>query len=85
MLVIGGLFHVSPKGLSIYKYNPENAELSFKETILEDVYVGQNYVDVQNNIIYIVNEIGSRRNEIGGGGYVMALKIDTENWRRNSL
>ena len=66
------------KGLSIFKYNPETANLDFIETILEDVYVGQHCTDPEKNIIYVVNEIGSRRGEIGGGGYVMALKIDPE-------
>lgn len=67
------------KGLSVYNYEPETAGLELLETFREDVYVGQSWLDKECNMLYIVNEIGSRRGEIGGGGYVMALKVDPAN------
>ncbi|MCC8027930.1 MAG: lactonase family protein [Clostridium sp.] len=67
-----------PKGLSIYSYDAESGKLEFQETVLEDLYAGQQFFDRNRNIDYVVNEIGNRRGGIGGGGYVVALHLDRE-------
>lgn len=66
------------KGITIYEYNPQNGELTLMETILPDVAAGQLYLDEKNGILYSNDECGERRGEIGGGGYVIALRIDPE-------
>ena len=67
------------KGLSVYSYDPETSAMELIENVFPDVYVGQQCIDNERNIVYIVNEIGSRRGETGGGGYVVAFRIDPEN------
>jgi 6-phosphogluconolactonase (cycloisomerase 2 family) len=64
------------KGLSVYRYDPENAGLEWLHTAFTDVAVGQQYIDAERNIVYITDERASRRGETGGGGYVMAIQID---------
>ncbi|MCD7957152.1 MAG: lactonase family protein [Lachnospiraceae bacterium] len=64
------------KGMTIYEYDAENGMLTEKETILPDLYAGMQYFDPNRDIDYVVNEIAHRRGESGGGGYVVALKLD---------
>ncbi len=64
------------KGITIFQYIPENGDLKLIETIRPDVAAGQLYLDSGRKMLYAVNEIGERRGEIGGGGYVMAFRID---------
>ena len=71
-------FTPGPKGVSVFKYKPDTADFEFVNTFFEDVNAGHQYVDEERNIVYLVNECGSRREELGGGGYVMALRFDTE-------
>lgn len=66
------------KGISIFEYLPESGDLKLMETIRPDVAAGQLYLDAENKILYAVNECGERRGEIGGGGYVMAFRIDAK-------
>lgn len=66
------------KGISIFEYEPENGDLKLIETICPDVAAGQLQLDRENMILYSVDECGERRGEIGGGGYLMAFKIDSE-------
>ena len=64
------------KGISIFSYREETGELELKETVWPDVAAGQMYLDAENRMLYVCNECGERRGEIGGGGYVMACRID---------
>lgn len=66
------------KGISIFEYEPETGELKLVETIRPDVAAGQLYLDARNQILYSNDECGERRGEIGGGGYLLAFKIDPE-------
>ncbi|MDR1468396.1 MAG: lactonase family protein [Spirochaetaceae bacterium] len=70
-------FEEKEKGLSVYRYNPKNATLDYLETSFVDVSVGQQWVD--NGLVYVVDERDSRRGEIGGGGYVLAIRVDPQN------
>lgn len=65
------------KGISIFEYDPEDGDLKLKETIRPDVAAGQLYLDAERKILYAVDERGERRGEIGGGGYVLAFRIDS--------
>ncbi len=64
------------KGISIFEYEPENGALTLLETICPDVAAGQLQLDKENLVLYSVDECGERRGEIGGGGYLIAFKID---------
>lgn len=66
------------KGISIYTYEPEDGALKLMETICPDVAAGQLYLDEKNLILYSNDECGERRGEIGGGGYLLAFKINPE-------
>ena len=66
------------KGISVFSYEQETGELSLIETIRPDIAAGQLCLDAENEILYAVNECGERRDEIGGGGYVLAFRIDPE-------
>lgn len=74
-------FHARPakgKGISIFSYDEENGALELIETICPDVAAGQLYLDAENGILYSNDECGERRGEIGGGGYLLAFRIDPE-------
>jgi len=64
------------KGISIFQYDPESGDLKLMETVRPDVAAGQLYLDAEHKMLYAVDERGERRGEIGGGGYVMAFRID---------
>ena len=65
------------KGISIFEYDTESGDLRLVETARPDVGAGQLYLDPDRSILYVVDERGDRRGEIGGGGYVMAFRIDS--------
>lgn len=71
-------FAPAPKGISIFQYDQESGGLSLLKTIRRDVAAGQLCLDQERNILYAVNECGERRGEIGGGGYILAFRIDPE-------
>jgi 6-phosphogluconolactonase (cycloisomerase 2 family) len=66
------------KGISIFSYDQETGRPTLIETICPDVAAGQLYLDQKNLILYSNDECGQRRGEIGGGGYLLAFKIDPE-------
>ena len=66
------------KGISVFEYEPETGDLRLQETICKDVAAGQLYLDAQKGILYSNDECGERRGEIGGGGYLLAFRIDPE-------
>lgn len=74
-------FAPAPKGISVFEYEPENGDLKLIENIRQDIAAGQLCLDAENKILYAVNECGERRGEIGGGGYVLAFRIDEETGR----
>ena len=66
------------KGISIFSYDTETGDIKLMETICPDVAAGQLYLDSKRKILYVNDECGERRGEIGGGGYLMAFEIDPE-------
>lgn len=78
MYALVGNWHYipGPRGYSVFSYDPENARLELLETGFKDLAAGQQAVDERKRIAYVVNECGDRRGETGGGGYVVAVKID---------
>ncbi len=71
-------FAPAPKGISSFKYDEKTGDLELIETISPDIAAGQLCLNAENQILYAVNECGERRGEIGGGGYVLAFKINVE-------
>lgn len=71
-------FGDSPKGISTYNYDVESGEWSLIETVRQDIAAGQVCVNTENNLVYCVNEVGNQRNDLGGGGYIEAFKMDPE-------
>lgn len=71
-------FAPGPKGMSVFHYDPTTANMALIETVFDDVNVGHQSIDEERGIVYLVNECPSQRGQTGGGGYLMALKIDRE-------
>lgn len=71
-------FAQAPKGITTYEYCPDSGDLKLIETIRPDIAAGQLCINQESGIIYVCNEIGERRNEIGGGGYILAFRIDPD-------
>jgi 6-phosphogluconolactonase len=69
-------FAPGPKGLSVYSYDPATADMELLGSAFDDVNVGHQSIDAERGIVYITNECPSLRGQTGGGGYLMALKID---------
>lgn len=64
------------KGITVFAYEPESGTLNQIETVRPDVAAGQLWLDQDRGILYSNDECGERRGEIGGGGYVLAFRID---------
>ena len=73
------------KGITIFGYLPETGALELIETICPDVAAGQLYLDQKNGILYSNDECGEQRGQIGGGGYVLAFRIDPETGRLTEM
>lgn len=73
------------KGITIFEYEPETGTLRLIETICPDVAAGQLYLDAPNGILYSNDECGEQRGQIGGGGYVLAFRIDPKTGRLSEL
>ena len=69
-------FAPGPKGLSVYRYDPNTAAMQLIETAFEAVNVGHLSVDQERGVVYAVDECPNQRGQTGGGGYLLALKID---------
>lgn len=71
-------FHPGSRGITTYRYDESTGDLSLIETIRPDIHAGQLCIDRERGIVYVVDEAGDRRGDIGGGGYVFAFSIDPE-------
>lgn len=69
-------FFPADKGISCYKFDPENAELELIETIDPEICAGQIWLHPEKPILYVVNEKGDADGMMGGGGDVLAYSID---------
>lgn len=78
-------FNAKPKGLSVFRYEPDTAHLTPIATVFDEVNVGHITLDAERRLIYITDEISSRRGQVGGGGYVLSLRIDPESGALNLL
>lgn len=66
------------RGISCYRYDPENGSLELIEVYDREVAAGQMYLDNERALLFVAYEVCSRRGEIGGGGYLRAYRINRE-------
>lgn len=71
----------APKGISTYHFEPETGTWELIETVRQDIAAGQLCVNTENNMVYCVNEVGKQRDDLGGGGYIEAFRMDPESGR----
>lgn len=64
------------RGITVFAYEPESGTLDQIETVRPDVAARQLWLDQGRGVLYSNDECGERRGEIGGGGYVLAFRID---------
>ncbi len=69
------------KGISLFEYDSQDGSVKLIETICPEIAAGQLYLDAANGILYSNDECGERHGEIGGGGGLLAFKIDRTNGR----
>lgn len=66
------------KGISRFAYDEDTGDVKLLDTTLPEVAAGQLALDGERGILYAVNECGSRKNEYGGGGEVLSLRIQAD-------
>lgn len=71
-------YRPSPRGYAVFRYRAEDAGLTLVERGFEEASVGAQTLDCENRIAYLCDERGNRRGEIGGGGYVLAVRVEPE-------
>jgi len=69
-------FGPEPKGVSVFRYDPASAEMQPVATQFQEANIGHMSVDAERHIVYAVDERPSLEGQTGGGGYLMALRID---------
>ena len=69
-------FQARLKGIGVYRYDPESARMEWIETAFDNVNVGYQAVDMERGIVYITDETSNLRGQLGGGGYLLAVKVD---------
>lgn len=80
MYALVGNWHYipGPRGYTVYEYEPQTAALKFVEHICEHVAAGQQALDAKRGIVYVVDEAGDKRGKCGGGGHVLAFRINAD-------
>ena len=75
-----GTWDVKPgvNGYYLLKYQTENGTFQIIDRSMEDVIAGTQYFDSQRRIAYICDEKESLDDSVGGGGYVLAVRIDSK-------
>ena len=78
---IVGSFAMKPgsqKGIHIFRYEPENAVFTHLGDFCPEINAGQGTYNREKDVVYITHEHKDRENEIGGGGRILAFKLDHE-------
>ena len=68
-------------GIGIYEYDEASGSLKYIETAIGSTLVGIMHIDTKTNVLYCANEVPNHselREGGGGGGQVLALKIDPQ-------
>lgn len=83
-VLVGNWHYIpGPRGYTRYAYDPETAEMKLLSTEFEGYSIGQQAIDTERGIAYIVDERGDLRTDdgvkwCGGGGYLAAVQINRE-------
>ncbi len=64
------------KGITAYDYDPDTGNLEMIENICPEIASGTLWPDEENGVVYVCDERGERRGEVGGGGYIYAFRVD---------
>lgn len=70
-------FRDEKRGLSIYSYDPDTADMEYIRTVHEEIAVGNQYLDRDRGILYVTDESGRQRGS-AVGGYVQAFVLGTK-------
>lgn len=66
------------KGIHVFGYDPETGSLKHLQDEKAEINAGQNAYDSKNHVLYITHESKDRDGEQGGGGKVLACRLDPE-------
>ena len=78
---VAGSFAMKPgseKGVHIFRYEPENALFTLVGNYRPEINAGQRTYNKEKDVIYITHESKDRDGEKGGGGRILAFKLDHE-------
>lgn len=71
-------FRPGEKGIFVFDYNIETAEMTQIGYYDPSVSAGQQYYDPKRNVVYFVDESEGHPGELPGGGYVRAYRLTGE-------
>ena len=73
------MFKPVEKGVCVFSYDPETAEMELLKRYDPEVAAGQQYYDPKRGVLYIADECDGHPGETAGGGFVRAYKLNPEN------
>ena len=65
-------------GFGIFQYDEATAGLTFLKHAISEVSVGAVYINRKTNILYCANEQTNLPGKLGGGGQILAVRLDPE-------
>lgn len=74
-----------PRGYTVYVFDKDTGNMQLVEHICDHIASGQQMIDQERGIAYVVDEVGDKRGKCGGGGYVLAFRIDVETGHLSTL
>lgn len=78
---VAGSFAMKPgskKGVHIFRYEPEHAVFTLVGNYRPEFNAGQRAYNKEKDVLYFTNESKERDGEKGGGGRIMAFRLDPE-------
>jgi 6-phosphogluconolactonase len=69
-------FGPGPKGITVFEYESATASMNPVGTHFAEANIGHMSVDSERKIIYAVDERPSLEGQTGGGGYLLAMRLD---------
>lgn len=69
----------SEKGIHVFEYEPEHAGFIHLCSSGPEINAGQGTYNKEKDVLYITDESKDGKDEIGGGGRILAARLDREN------
>lgn len=66
------------KGIHVFRYEPDQAQFTLVGDYRPEINAGQRAYNKEKDVLYITHEGRDRPGEIGGGGRILALRLDHE-------